>query len=148
MYGYNPPNINQRLAAAIGIPGANPTGLLGGQALIGGNNGELEYQGDGGPYNVPQRFYQATDSLSWNHGRHVFKFGASIGKRELNFVQGNDAKGYWVIGGTGYPGTGRFTGYEMSELLAGFVDYQLGDSTAYTRPAAGKQVISRRTTGE
>jgi outer membrane receptor protein involved in Fe transport len=127
VYGYNPPNINQRLAAAIGIPGANPTALLGGQALIGGNNGELEYQGDGGPYNVPQKFYQFTDSLSWTHDRHVFKFGASIGKRELNFVQGNDAKGYFVIGGTGYPGTGRFTGYEMSELLAGFVDYQVGE---------------------
>jgi outer membrane receptor protein involved in Fe transport len=126
VYGYNPPNINQRLAADIGIPGANPTALLGGQALIGGNNGELEYQGDGGPYNVPQRLYQFTDSLSYVHGRHTFKYGASVGKRELNFVQGNDAKGYFVIGGTGFPGTGRFTGYEMSELLAGFVDYEIG----------------------
>jgi Carboxypeptidase regulatory-like domain len=127
VYGYNPPNINQQLAKQIGIPGGNPTALLGGQALIGGNNGELEYQGDGGPYNVPQKIYQVTDALSWSHGRHVFKFGAAIGKRELNFVQGNDAKGYFVIGGTGYPGTGRFTGYEMSELLAGFVDYQIGE---------------------
>jgi len=126
VYGYNPPNIGQKLAAGIGIPGANPTALLGGQALIGGNNGELEYQGDGGPYNVPQKFYQFTDSLSYIHGRHVFKYGASIGQRHLDFVQGNDAKGYWVIGGTGYPGTGRFTGYEMSELLAGFVDYEIG----------------------
>ena len=39
VYGYNPPNINQRLGAAIGIPGANPTALLGGQVLIGGNGG-------------------------------------------------------------------------------------------------------------
>lgn len=126
VYGYNPPNIGQKLAAGIGIPGANPTSLLGGQALIGGNNGEIEYQGDGGPYNVPQKFYQFTDALSFTHGRHVFKFGASVGQRQLNFVQGNSAKGYWVIGGTGYPGTGRFTGYEMSELLAGFVDYEIG----------------------
>jgi len=126
VYGYNPPNIGQKLAAGIGIPGANPTALLGGQALIGGNNGELEYQGDGGPYNVPQKFYQFNDSLSWIHGRHVFKFGATVGQRQLNFVQGNDAKGYWILGGTGYPGTGRFTGYEMSEVLAGFVDYEIG----------------------
>jgi hypothetical protein len=126
IYGYNPPNINQRLGAAIGIPGANPTPLLGGQVLIGGNNGELEYQGDGGPYNVPQKLYQFTDSLSWSHGHHTFKFGATIGKRELNFVQGNDAKGYFILGGTGYPGTGRFTGYEMSEVLAGFSDYEIG----------------------
>ncbi|MGA3195779.1 MAG: TonB-dependent receptor [Terriglobales bacterium] len=126
-YGYNPPNINQALGAAIGIPGANPTPLLGGQVLIGGNgNPELDYQGDGGPYNVPQKLYQFTDSLSYSHGRHVFKFGGTVGKRELNFVQGNDAKGYFVLGGLSYPGTGRFTGYEASEVLAGFPDYEIG----------------------
>jgi hypothetical protein len=129
IYGYNPPNLNQRLGAAIGIPGANPTPLLGGQVLIGGNGGtgeKIEYQGDGGPYNVPQKLYQFTDSLSLVHGRHVFKFGGSIGKREVNFVQGNDAKGYFILGGNQYPGTGRFTGNEVSEILAGFSDYEIG----------------------
>jgi hypothetical protein len=125
-YGYNPPNIGQKLGQSIGIPGANPTALLGGQVLIGGNNTELEYQGDGGPYNVPQKFYQFTDSLSWSHGHHVFKFGTTIGQRQLDFVQGNDAKGYFVLGGLNYPGTGRFTGYETSEVVAGFSDYQIG----------------------
>lgn len=125
-YGYNPPNIGQKLALGIGIPGANPTPLLGGQALIGGNNGELEYQGDGGPYNVPQKLYQFVDSVSYVHGSHVFKAGLNIGKRNVDFVQGNDAKGYFIIGGVNYPGTGRFTGYEPSELLAGFVDYEIG----------------------
>ncbi len=101
--------------------------LLGGQVLIGGNgNPELDYQGDGGPYNVPQKLYQFTDSLSYVHGRHVFKFGGTIGKRELNYVQGNDAKGYFILGGLNYPGTGRFTGYEASEVLAGFPDYEIG----------------------
>jgi hypothetical protein len=125
-YGYNPPNIGQDLAQQIGIPGSNPVPLLGGQALIGGSNTELEYQGDGGPYNVPQKLYQFVDSVSYIHGHHVFKFGANIGKRNVNFVQGNDAKGYFVIGGVNFPGTGRFTGYEPSELLAGFVDYEIG----------------------
>jgi hypothetical protein len=95
--------------------------------LIGGiGNPYLDYQGDGGPYNVPQKLYQFTDSLSYTHGRHVFKYGATVGKRELNFVQGNDAKGYFVLGGLSYPGTGRFTGYEASEVLAGFPDYEIG----------------------
>jgi hypothetical protein len=126
-YGYNPPNIGQRLGAAIGIPGANPSSLLGGQVLIGGNgNPELDYQGDGGPYNVPQKLYQFTDSVTYSHGRHVFKYGATVGNRHLNFVQGNDAKGYFVLGGLSYPGTGRFTGYEASEVLAGFSDYEIG----------------------
>lgn len=125
-YGYNPPNIGQTLGKNIGIPGANPVPLLGGQALIGGSNNEIEYQGDGGPYNVPQKFYQFNDSVSYIRGNHFFKFGATVGKREVNFVQGNDAKGYFIIGGVNYPGTGRFTGYEVSELLAGFTDYEIG----------------------
>lgn len=126
-YGYNPPNIGQKLGAAIGIPGANPSALLGGQVLIGGvGNPYLDYQGDGGPYNVPQKLFQFTDSLSWSRGHHVFKYGATVGKRELNFVQGNDAKGYFILGGLSYPGTGRFTGYEASEVLAGFSDYEIG----------------------
>jgi len=125
-YGYNPPNQTQRLGAAIGIPGANPTPLLGGQVLIGGSNTELEYQGDGGPYNVPQKFYQVNDALSMSHGHHTFKYGVNVGQRQLNFVQGNDAKGYFILGGNTYPGTGRFTGYEMSEVVAGFSDYEVG----------------------
>jgi outer membrane receptor protein involved in Fe transport len=125
-YGYNPPNIGEKLGAELGIPGANPTPLLGGQVLIGGNAAEITYQGDGGPYNVPQKLYQVEDALSLVHGHHVFKFGASVGQRQLNFVQGNDAKGSFILGGDTYPGTGRFTGYETSELVAGFPDYQIG----------------------
>ena len=75
---------------------------------------------------MPQKLYQFTDSLSWVHGHHVFKFGGAIGKREVNFVQGNNAKGYFILGGDNYPGTGRFTGNEVSELLAGFADYKIG----------------------
>lgn len=125
-FGYAPPNASQTLAADIGIPNANRTSLLGGQALIGGNNNELEYQGDGGPYAVPQHAYQTSDTLSYNHGRHALKFGFNIVNRHVDFVQGNSAKGYFILGGDNYPGTGRFTGYEVSEVLAGFVDYRIG----------------------
>jgi hypothetical protein len=126
VYGYNPPDINEKLGAAIGIPGANPTPLLGGQVLIGGNAQEITYQGDGGPYNVDQKLYQFEDALSYVHGRHVFKFGTSVGQRRLGYVQGNDAKGSFILGGNTYPGTGRFTGYEASEIVAGFPDYEIG----------------------
>ena len=126
VYGYNPPDENLKLGAAIGIPGANPTPLLGGQVLIGGNATEITYQGDGGPYNVDQKLYQFTDSLSYVHGRHIFKFGTNIGQRRLGYVQGNDAKGSFILGGNDYPGTGRFTGYEASAIVAGFPDYEVG----------------------
>jgi Carboxypeptidase regulatory-like domain len=126
VYGYNPPDQNLTLGQSVGIPGANPTALLGGQVLIGGNGSQITYQGDGGPYNVDQKLFQFTDSLSYVHGRHVFKFGTSIGQRRLDYVQGNDAKGYFILGGDKFPGTGRFTGYEASEIVAGFPDYDVG----------------------
>ena len=72
--------------------------LLGGIALIGGwgwtGNDQYEYTGDGGIYQVPQKSYQYLDSLSWTRGRHVFKFGANLINRHVDFVQGNDAKGF------------------------------------------------------
>lgn len=131
-FGYNPPFENTPLAANLGIVNANRSALLGGIALIGGYNNEIEYTGDYGPYVVPQRTLQFSDSVSWNRGRHAFKFGAQILKRNVDFFQGNAAKGYFFIG----DGTGTTTGYEISELLAGFVgryDIGNGQSTYQTR---------------
>jgi hypothetical protein len=130
-FGYNPPFENVPLAEQLGIVNANRTPLLGGIALIGGWNNEIEYTGDYGPYVVPQRTLQFSDSVSWNHGAHSFKFGTTIIKRNVDFFQGNAAKGYFYIG----DGTGTTTGYEVSELLAGFVgryDIGAGDATYNT----------------
>jgi hypothetical protein len=84
--------------------------------------------GDGGPYLVVEPSHQFTDAVTWTKGRHVFKFGASIMHRDVNWTQGNDAKGYfWIDDGSfgAYPTTtshhGTFTGFEDSELLAGFM---------------------------
>ena len=118
LYGYINPFEGVPFSANLGIVNANRSPLLGGGALIGGYNSEISYTGDGGPYEVPQKTYQYYDSLSWSHGVHTFKFGANIMHREVDFFQGNDAKGFFSIG----PGTGDFTGYEASELVAGFID--------------------------
>ncbi len=136
-YGYNPPLQSTPLAANLGIPNANRNSLLGGMALIGGWSSQLEYTGDGGPYLVPQRTYDFADSISWTRGKHTFKFGGSIIHRGVDFVQGNNAKGYFWIDDNGYSnnynsGHGTFTGYEVSELLAGFVgSYQIGNTDGY-----------------
>jgi hypothetical protein len=123
-YGYNPPMASVPLAANLGIVNANRNALLGGIALIGGWNSELEYTGDYGPYNVPQRALQFMDSVSYNTGRNSYKFGANVIQRQVKFVQGNAAKGYFYIG----DGTGLFTGYEVSELVSGFVQrYDIGN---------------------
>ncbi len=136
-YGYNPPLQNTPLASNMGIPNANRNSLLGGMALIGGWSSQLEYTGDGGPYLVPQRTYDFADSISWTRGKHTLKFGASIIRRGVDFIQGNNAKGYFWIDDNGYSnnynsGHGMFTGYEVSELLAGFVgSYQIGNTDGY-----------------
>ena len=133
LYAYIPPFEGTPVSANLGIVNANRNALLGGGALIGGNGSEIEYTGDYGPYSVPEYTYQYADSLTWSHKRHTFKFGVNFINREVDFFQGNAGKGSFVIGGFNYPGTGRFTGYETSELLAGFTDYSIGAASTYFR---------------
>jgi hypothetical protein len=128
IYGYQQPGFGTAMAAAIGIANANTNPLLGGYPIIGGWYGNISYVGDGGPYLVVEPSHQFTDAVTWTKGRHVFIFGASIMHRDVNWTQGNDAKGYfWIDDGSfgAYPTTtshhGTFTGFEDSELLAGFM---------------------------
>jgi hypothetical protein len=128
IYGYQQPGFGIAMASAIGIANANTDPLLGGYPIIGGWYGNISYVGDGGPYLVVEPAHQFSDAVSWTKGRHVFKFGASVIHRDVNWTQGNNAKGYFWIddGGYGaYPTTtsqhGTFTGFEDSELLAGFM---------------------------
>jgi Carboxypeptidase regulatory-like domain len=140
-FGYLNPQNGTNLSAKLGIQmPSNP--LLGGIALIGGWGWDCchqyEYSGDYGLYQVPQKSYQFEDSVSWTHGRHIFKFGANVINRHLDYVQANVAKGYfWVTDGgqtnwsgqpnNGTSGLGTFTGSTMSELEAGFMSgYQIG----------------------
>ena len=77
--------------------------------------------------------------MSWIKGKHTFKFGTSIIHRDVNWDQGNNAKGYfWIDDGSfgTYPAPtshhGQLTGYEDSELLAGFVGaYSVGAFSGY-----------------
>jgi hypothetical protein len=130
-YAYINPQEGEAVSANLGIVNANRNSLLGGGALIGGSNGEIAYTGDGGPYSVPQKTFQYADTVTYTHGAHTFKAGANIMRREVDFFQGNDSKGSFIIGGVNYPGTGRFTGYETSELLSGFSDYEIGAASTY-----------------
>lgn len=124
-YGYTPPFQDQTISADLGIVNANTSPLLGGGALIGGFNNQLEYTGDFGPYLVPQNTWQFADTLSWNKGAHNFRFGANIIRRQVNLFRPNRGKGYFFLFGNGEgPGS---TGWEQSDLLAGFVnEYTIG----------------------
>jgi len=130
-YGYINPFEGEPISANLGIVNANRSPLLGGGALIGGSNTEIAYTGDGGPYQVPEKTFQFADDVTYTRGNHAFKAGVNIIHREVDFFQGNDSKGYFVIGGVNFPGTGRFTGYETSELLSGFTDYEIGVASTF-----------------
>jgi hypothetical protein len=85
-FGYTPPFFDTPVSANLGIPNANRDASLGGGALIGGYNGQLEYTGDFGPYIVPQDTYQLVDSVSYTTGNHTFKFGGTILRRDVALV--------------------------------------------------------------
>jgi Carboxypeptidase regulatory-like domain len=125
-FAFEPPFGNVPLAQNLGIPNANRSALLGGGALIGGNGTQLFFTGDGGPYQVHEYTWQANDNLAFAKGRHMFHVGLNLIHRRVNFLQGNFAKGFFAIGGVTDSGSGRFTGYQVSELLAGFTDYEIG----------------------
>jgi hypothetical protein len=125
-YGYTPPSNNTNLCVTLGIVNCN-TPLLGGIALIGGYNNELEYTGDFGSYLVPQTGLNFNDSVTWTKGKHTVKFGGNVIRRELNLFRPLAGKGYFFLSGNGSGGGGFSsghvnTGYEVSDLLAGFVD--------------------------
>jgi hypothetical protein len=120
-YGYSPPFQGVDLCTQLGIPNCN-TPLLGGIALIGGNGTQITYTGDYGLYIVPQNGYQATDTVTWAKGRHTIKAGGSFLKRQLNLFRPLAGKGFFNLSGNGTQGSHENTGYEVSDLLAGFVD--------------------------
>ncbi|MDM7923070.1 MAG: TonB-dependent receptor, partial [Pyrinomonadaceae bacterium] len=129
-YGYTPPFFDRQISADLGIPNANRDESLGGGALIGGYNGQLEYTGDFGPYLVPQTTYQIVDSMSYTTGNHTIKFGGTLLRRDVSLYRPNRGKGYFFLIGNSDPsqcGGAPTTGWEQADLLIGFVcNYQIG----------------------
>jgi hypothetical protein len=118
-YGYVNPFEGVPFSANLGITNANRNSTLGGGALIGASNNEISYTGDGGPYEVPQHSWQYYDSISYNHGAHAFKAGANVLLRHVDFFQADyRSKGFFNYQNNG----GDYTGYEVSEMLVGFVN--------------------------
>ena len=126
-YGYVPPGNGIPYCTQFGIVNCN-TPLLGGIALIGAYAQQIEYTGDFGSYLVPQTAFNYNDTVTWTKGRHTVKAGVNILRRELNLFRPLAGKGYFQLAGNGNspccgPGQGHTdTGYEVSDLLAGFVD--------------------------
>ncbi len=126
-YGYRPPLSNIAWCTKFGIPNCN-TPAQGGIALIGAYAQQIEYTGDFGTYLVPQTGFNYNDTLTWIKGRHTVKVGGTILRRELNLQRPLAGKGDFRMAGNGSSpccngGSGHLnTGYEVSDLLAGFMD--------------------------
>lgn len=117
---------NVPVSANLGIVNANRTPQLYGGALIGGNGNQLEYTGDYGTYLVPENTYELNDAVSVTKGPHSFKFGALGIRREVAFFRPISGKGFFNLG------NGDFTGYDVSEVVAGFSDYySIGSQTGF-----------------
>ena len=125
-YGYMPP-LNSAWCTKFGIPNCYSV-VSGGIALIGAYAQQIEYTGDFGPYLVPQTGLNFNDTLTWVKGRHTVKAGGTVLRRELNLFRPKYGKGGFRPAGNGSGGccnggSGHVdTGYEVSDLLAGFVD--------------------------
>lgn len=127
-YGYQPPFYGDAVSANLGIVNANRNMETSGGALIGGNGYEIEYTGDYGLYAVPQNNIEVADTVDWEHGNHSFKFGGNWIRRQMEYFRPIAGKGFFNISGNG----GDFTGYEVSDLLAAYVDnYQIGAQNGY-----------------
>ncbi len=127
-YGYQPPFYGDPVSANLGIVNANRNAETSGGALIGGNGYELSYTGDYGLYAVPQNNIEGTDTFSLVKGNHSFKFGGTLIRRQLEYFRPIAGKGFFNISGNGQD----FTGYEVSDLLAAFVDnYSIGAQNGY-----------------
>jgi hypothetical protein len=116
-YSYLNPENGTAIDTQLGIPNGNRSTLLGGISLIGDDNTQLSYTGDGGQYSVPQFSYEVNDAVTYARGAHNFKFGADVIHREVDFFQAAySAKGFF----NEY--SGAFTGFDTSELAAAFVN--------------------------
>jgi len=91
-YGYTPPGNNTDICTMLGIVNCN-TPLLGGISLNGGYNNQIEYTGDYGTYLIPQTGYNYNDSLTWSKGKHTWKFGGNVIRRQLNLFRPLAGKG-------------------------------------------------------
>jgi hypothetical protein len=107
----------------LGIPGPGGITVDNGISLIGGGNGSyIEYLGDFGQYDVTQKTFQLSDSVTWLKGRHNFKFGGTVLRRDMQAIRTNVGKGfYFYRDGLGYD-TG-YTGYEVSDMLIGKTNF-------------------------
>lgn len=126
-YAYEPPMGDIPVSRDLGFIWSNPDPLRYGGVAIGAyGDGGIEYTGDGGAYTVPQNTYQISDSMTWVKNDHILKFGASFVRRQVNYFQGNRAKGEFGF----WSGDPLSTHWVTADMLVGFAQFYWAGSSA------------------
>ena len=67
-----------------------------------------------GPRDRSNQIFQFVDSLSWNRGKHFWKFGADLAKKQVTFEQARAPRGSFGFDGT-------YTGSALADFMLGYV---------------------------
>lgn len=127
-YGFQPSNMGDNVAQDLGMIHANGLAGASGGPIIGASGSQITYTGDYGLFATPQNTYELSDTLTLTRGKHAIGMGGTLLRRQVEFFRPISGKGFF-----GYAGGGSdFTGYEVSEMMAGFVDwYGVGAQNGY-----------------
>ena len=100
---------NPAIAYSSGLPTFSVTGFTG--------LGESGIQ----PFIVTDNNYEEVDNVTWLKGRHTFKFGGDMVRRQYNFFQSSSQRGSFSFSGqfTSQLGVGG-TGSGMGDFLLGY----------------------------
>ncbi len=117
----------------VGIPWTNDVPGFSAQSFTESTNstGVMTFGTAGSSNLALDNQFSYGDNLTWQHGRHVSKFGAQIFRVENNFFQNNSGG---LLGGfnysgafTGDPALGQSIGYDFADFL---LDYSSGYSVS------------------
>ncbi len=113
----------QALATQLGIPGINDPNnpLTGGLPNIQISGLNPLGNGDWFPENLREDNYQLLDSFTYIHGRHSFKMGGDLRRREHGFFQVQNTRGDLFY-------TGQFTTNSLADFLIGYTQSLFRDA--------------------
>jgi hypothetical protein len=116
-FGFLPVGFGTDQNKAVGIPGPGGITTNNGISLIGGGDGTfIEYLGDFGQYVIKQKALQISDSVTWLHENHSFKFGGTVLRRDLNENRTQFGKGFYFFRDA-FGFQQGYSGYEVADML-------------------------------
>jgi hypothetical protein len=108
------------VAGAMGIPFASTDPEYYGPPVMNISGADGAYrvyalQGNQiGPRNRSNGINQASDTISWQRGKHFIKFSAELDRRTVTFGQERDPRGHFTF-------NGQYTGSALADFMLGYI---------------------------